>query len=131
MDILWRAAPDLARWERAAMIDPTRRPRDHADAYVREVGIEAVGAPGATCARLLAAVRNYDIFPPTLVRGVLRRPVEVGDTVGIHYVRLPLVRLFFAARVIATFDGAAPGEPACGASGARQPRRAGPPRDDR
>jgi uncharacterized protein (UPF0548 family) len=47
----------------------------------------------------------YRIFPTWLIEPVLRRePVQVGDTVG-ALLWLPLgFRLFFASRVVATFD---------------------------
>ena len=51
------------------------------------------------------AIRAYSIFPPSLVAGVTRGPIQLGDTVGIHYLGFPLVRLFFAARVVDVFDG--------------------------
>ncbi len=80
-------------------------PRDHHDSYQRELAPETAGEPGDRFRRVAAAIRRYSIFPPRLVEGVLRRPIELDDTVGIHYRGLRLVRLFFAARVIATFDG--------------------------
>jgi uncharacterized protein (UPF0548 family) len=41
-----------------------------------------------------------------LLRPVIRRaPLEVGDTVGAHYVGFRVVRVFFASRVVDVFDG--------------------------
>jgi hypothetical protein len=75
--------------------------------YEREVAREAVGDPeraGASL-RLAKAISRYEIFPPTLLTGVLRRwPVEVGDTVGGCYHLMPGIDLFFASRVVACFD---------------------------
>src|SRR5262249_8219366 len=48
-------------------------------------------------------------FPPELVEAIVRRPIELGDTVGVHYRRFRIVRLFFAARVTEVFDGAVDG----------------------
>ncbi len=55
-------------------------------------------------------MRAYEIFPPRLVTGVLRRaPVEPGDSYGICYHFLPGVDLFFGGRVTDSFDGPADG----------------------
>ncbi len=103
--------PALEDWERRPFwpdVDEGPRAGDRRDIHEREVGAEAPGVPepGGPHERVAAAILGYDIFPPRLVRGVLRRaPVEVGDTVGIHYRFLPGVDLFFAARVTARFDG--------------------------
>src|SRR5262249_43402938 len=45
------------------------------------------------------------VFPPSLVRGLLRRPVRAGDTFGVCYRFLPGVDLFFGGRVTDAFDG--------------------------
>src|SRR5262245_35327753 len=104
MDILIVGAPRLERWEPRAFHPMHATPRDRHDVYERELAPEPPGPPGERLLRIAAAIRRYSIFPPSLVEGVLRRPVEPGDTVGIHYRGLPLVRLFFAARVIAIVD---------------------------
>ncbi len=109
MDILLFGAPRLERWDRRAFHPMHADPRDRHDAYERDLAPEPPGEPGPRFRRVAAAIRRYQIFPPGLVEGVLRRPVEVDDTVGIHYRGLRLVRLFFAARVIATFDEAEAG----------------------
>ena len=99
-------APRLARWEARPFYDVTRQPGDREDVYERDVDVEAWrGAPGPLHRALGAAILGYDIFPPGLVRGVLRRRIAVGDTVGIHYIAARLVRLFFAARVVTVLDG--------------------------
>jgi hypothetical protein len=103
--------PRLERWERQRFsrgVTAGPRRRDNHAFYQREVGKEAPGQPepdGPFC-RVAEAILRYDIFPPGLVTGVLRRtPVEVGDTVGICYHFLPGLDLFFAAQVIERFDG--------------------------
>jgi uncharacterized protein (UPF0548 family) len=106
VDLLLFGAPRLPRWDARRFHPMDAHPRDRHDVYERELEREAPGPPGPRFARIAAAIRAYSIFPPSLVEGVVRRPVEVGDTVGIHYRGLRLVRLFFAARVIDVFDGA-------------------------
>lgn len=81
------------------------RPRDRHDVYERDLAPEPPGPPGARFRRVAAAIAGYAIFPPRLVEGVVRRPVEAGDTVGICYRRFHPLRLFFAARVTEVFDG--------------------------
>ena len=88
------------------------QPGDRRDSYERVVAHEAPGEPEADgpYRRLARAVRAYEIFPPQLVTGVLRRaPVEAGDTYGICYHFLPGVDLFFGGRVTESFDGPADG----------------------
>jgi len=100
----------LDPWEKepiAAGIEGGPRPGDRRDAYTREVAKEAPGPPEANGPhrRLAAAIWRYDIFPPRVVTGVLRRtPLEKGDTVGILYHAPILADLFFAARVTERFD---------------------------
>ncbi len=103
-------APDLAAWERRRIwpgVENGPAKGDRQDAYEREAGVEAPGPPepGGPHRRAAAAILRYDIFPPSLVRPVLRRePVRAGDTVGIRYHLAPGIGLFFAARVVACFD---------------------------
>jgi hypothetical protein len=104
VDILLFRRPRLARWDRRPFHTDRRTARDHQDVYERDLEPESPGPPGEHFRRVAAAIRRYDIFPPSLVAGVIRRPVEPGDTVGIHYRGFPLVRLFFAARVVEIFD---------------------------
>ncbi len=108
MDILFTGTPRLERWEQRAFHAMARTARDRDDVYERDLAPEAPGEPGERFRRVHAAIRAYSIFPPSLVAGVTRRPIEAGDVVGIHYRGFPLVRLFFAARVVEVFDG--PGE---------------------
>ena len=102
----------LARWESRPFWPAAERgPDDRClrDRFRRDVGREPPGAPLADgpFRRAAEAILRYEVFPPSLIRPVLRRsPVDVGDTVGIFY--RPL-RLFFAARVIERFDGAGDG----------------------
>jgi uncharacterized protein (UPF0548 family) len=109
VDILIAGAPRLERWDTRPFHSMERRSRDRSDVYERWVADEPPGPPGARFRAIADSIRRYGIFPPSLVTGVLRRPVEVGDTVGVHYRGLPLVTLFFAARVVDVFDGATDG----------------------
>jgi hypothetical protein len=83
-------------------------PDDHRDGYRRVVAIEPPGAPqpNGPFRRLAEAIKRYDIFPPSLVRPLLRGPLNVGDTFGTRYHFLPGVDFFFGGRVIDVFDGA-------------------------
>jgi len=114
MQILWRCFGQRPRLESldalpfSAGVADGPRPGDRRDAYERVVAREAPGEPqrGGPYRRLARAVRAYEIFPPRLVSGVLRRaPVEPGDTYGICYHFLPGLALFFGGRVTASFDG--------------------------
>lgn len=105
MDVLLVGEPRLERWDGRPFHSMERRAGDRADVYERWVAEEAPGAPGARFRAIAESIRRYGIFPPSLVTGVVRRPVEVGDTVGVHYRGLRAVRLFFAARVVDVFEG--------------------------
>jgi uncharacterized protein (UPF0548 family) len=104
VDILVFGSPRLDRWDGRPFHPTDRTPRDHADVYERDVLVEPPGDPGAGYRRIADAILSYSIFPPGLVQGVLRDRIAPGDTVGVHYRGLRLVRLFFAARVIDVFD---------------------------
>lgn len=68
------------------------------------IASEPAGPAEADFARVESAILNYDIFGPSMGRGLLRRePVQVGDTVGLRYTRLGWVHLFFACRVTEVF----------------------------
>lgn len=109
MDFVFFGTPDLARWERRPIwpaIAAGPREGDARDCYRRDIAVEPPGDPVAdgVFERTAAAILRYDIFPPSVIVGVLRRtPVEVGDTVGTRYKRLRAVDLFFASRVVARF----------------------------
>lgn len=105
MDLLIVGQPRLERWEARECHPFDRRPGDRADAYERDLAPEEPGPPGARFAAVAAEIRGYRIFPRSMIEPVIRRPVEVGDTVGAHFRGFPLVRIFFASRVVATFDG--------------------------
>jgi Domain of unknown function (DUF1990) len=118
VQIIWRflgQQPDLARLEPLPLtpgvgIGPG--PGDRQDSYERVMAQEAPGAPEpAGPFELLAkAILGYEIFPPQLVSGVLRRnPVQVGDTYGICYHFWPGIDFFFAGRVVAVFREEAEG----------------------
>jgi uncharacterized protein (UPF0548 family) len=103
-------APNLSAWENRPIwpgIEDGPAKGERQDVHEREIGVEAPGEPepDGIHRRAAAAILRFDIFPPRLVRPVLRRePIEVGDTVGICYHQAPGIDLFFAARVIACFD---------------------------
>jgi uncharacterized protein (UPF0548 family) len=103
-------SPRLDDWEKRPFwpgVESGPTPGDRQDAYEREVGVEAPGEPepDGTHRRAAAAILRFDIFPPRLVRPVLRRaPVQVGDTVGVSYRLAPGIEVLFAARVTAAFD---------------------------
>lgn len=104
-----RRPPNLERWEARALargVDEGPQASDNRDLYERQVATETSGPPeaGGAHRRVAAAIMRYEIFPPTLVSGVLRRaPVQPGDTVGILYHAVGC-ELFFAARVVSCFD---------------------------
>jgi len=115
VDILIRRAPDLARWEGRDLwpaIAAGPRERDARDCFRRDVAVEAPGQPvaGGPFERVAAAILRYEVFPPALVEGVLRRaPLESGDTVGIRYKGFRIAHVFFAARVVDRFRRVAGG----------------------
>jgi hypothetical protein len=77
-------------------------PGDRRDRYERVVAQETPGdpEPDGPFERIAAAILRYDIFPPSLLSGVLARtPVEPGDTLGICTHLLPGVDMFFGGRV--------------------------------
>lgn len=104
----------LDRWERQPFTPGTLAgpgARDRRDSYQREVAQEKPGEPeiGGPHERVAAAIMRYEIFPPWMISGVLRRvPVREGDTVGILFHSPVGAKLFFAARAIEVFDS--PGE---------------------
>src|SRR5437763_361889 len=68
------------------------RPGDRRDRYERVVAQEAPGdpEPGGPFERLAAAILGYEVFPSSLVSGVLAHtPVEAGDTFAACYHFLP------------------------------------------
>jgi hypothetical protein len=79
---------------------------DRRDRYERVVAQESPGdpEPDGPFERVAAAILRYDIFPPSLVSGVLpRTPVEPGDVYGICSHLLPGVDVFFGGRVKRSF----------------------------
>jgi hypothetical protein len=118
MQVLWRCFGQQPRLETldalpfSPGVEQGPRPGDRGDSYERVVAQEATGEPepDGPYRRLARAVRAYEIFPPQLVSGVLRRaPIEAGDTYGICYHFFPGVDLFFGGRATASFDGPANG----------------------
>jgi hypothetical protein len=81
-------------------------PGDYRDSYERVMATEPSGPPepDGPFETLARAILGYEIFPASLVSGVLRRnPVQVGDTYGICYHILPGIDFFFGGRVVAVF----------------------------
>ena len=118
MHIIWRCFGQQPRLETqdslpfSPGVEQGPRPGDWRDAYERVVAHESPGEPepAGPYHRLARAVRAYEIFPPWLVSGALRRaPIEAGDAYGICYHFLPGVDLFFGGRATASFDGPADG----------------------
>lgn len=116
MDVLLpTGSAHLARWEARPFHDTVAlgpAPGDKRDVYTRRIGLEQQGPPAADgpFRRAADAILAYRVFPPTVIAGLLRHtPVQPGDTVGIRYRGLGLVHLFFAARVVAIFDGPSDG----------------------
>ncbi|MBX3166085.1 MAG: DUF1990 family protein [Candidatus Eremiobacteraeota bacterium] len=104
MFLPWFAQEDLSAWEARPVSAATAAgPQSYSfhDVHRRIVAVEPPGPPRSEGPfRILAeAIRNYDIFPRRLGRGVLRRPVQVGDVVGLRYYLAPGLHLFFASRV--------------------------------
>lgn len=104
MFLPWFAQEDLAEWESRPVSSSTLagpQPYSYHDIHRRIVAVEPPGAPVPNGPfRILAkAIRNYNVFPPRLGRGVLRRPVQVGDAVGLRYYLIPGLHIFFASRV--------------------------------
>lgn len=104
MFLPWFLKENLAAWEGRPVCPATAAgPQSYSfhDHHRRIVAVERPGPPLANgpFQRLADAIRTYDIFPPRLGRAVLRRPVQVGDVVGLRYYLVPGVHLFFASRV--------------------------------
>jgi uncharacterized protein (UPF0548 family) len=103
--------PDLSIWaarDFPPAVLPGPRPTDDHDRYARVVAREPPGGPlpDGPFRRAAAAISEYRIFSPMLIRPVLARvPVAVRDTVGLTYRLLPGLRMFVACRVIDVFDG--------------------------
>ena len=111
---------DLARWEQSRFsvkVEKGPRPHDKRDNHQRVVGCEEPGLPSAhgSARRLADAILRFDVFPPSLLRRIVRRtPVEVGDTIGLRYHFVPGLDLFFAARVIDRFEDVTNNQWRCG-----------------
>jgi hypothetical protein len=119
MQFIWRLfgqRPNLATLERLPItpgVDAGPRSGDNRDHYSRVVAHEAAGVPepDGPFRRLATAILGYEIFPPTIVVGVLpRRPLCPGETFGICYHFLPGLDLFFGGRVMEVFDGEVAGQ---------------------
>ena len=93
-------SPNLTAWEKRPIwpgIENGPAKGDRQDVHEREIGVETPGPPepDGIHRRAAAAILHFEIFPPRLVRPVLRRqPIQVGDTVGICYHQAPGIDLF-------------------------------------
>jgi hypothetical protein len=113
MPFLWRILgqlPNLTTLERLPQtpgVEQGPRSGGRRDHYHCVVAQEKPGAPkpDGPFRRLERAIRLYRIFPSWLVTGVLRRPVEVGDTYGICFHCLPGIDWFFGGRVTTVLNG--------------------------
>lgn len=109
MFLPWFLKENLAAWEGRPISPATAAgPQNYSfhDHHRRIVAVESPGlpVPGGPFERLADAIRNYNIFPARLGRGVLRGPVQVGDAVGLRYYLLPGLHIFFASRVYEVID---------------------------
>ena len=111
--IIWRMfgqrpTPDgCERWPLSAGVEAGPQPGDRIGRAERLMGHERTGPPepDGLYQRLARAIRAYEVFPPRLLTGVLRRtPVEPGDTFGSCFHVVPGIDLFFAGRVTQVFD---------------------------
>jgi hypothetical protein len=118
MRLIWRflgQKPDLTALESLPFtpgVEAGPLPGNRQDSYERVIAREAPGAPepGGPFDTVAHAIFGYEVFPPRLLGGVLRRnPVQVGDTYGICYHVLPGIDLFFGGRVTAVFRAEADG----------------------
>ena len=107
MEVLFKSAPAaLDPWKNRAITGQHPDPACHRDCYRRRLAVEEPGPPGSTFRRLSDCILDYQIFPERLIRAVKAPgPVAAGDTLGIRFVALPLVDLFFACRVLRSFAG--------------------------
>jgi hypothetical protein len=112
VQIIWRflgQQPDLARLEPLPFspgVEAGPQPGDRRDSYERVVSHEPPGPPepAGPFVAVARAIFGYEIFPPSLVSGVLRRnPVQEGDTYGVRYHVFPGIDFFFGGRVLAVF----------------------------
>lgn len=88
------------------------RASDTRDQHTLVIGRESPGPPqpGGPFERVAAAIARFDVLPARLGSPLVARgPVETGDVLGISYRLLPGLRLVFAARVTARFEGRAEG----------------------
>lgn len=110
MQFLLGPPPLLEEWESRRLqpdVQGGPPPGAFRDRYEALVGREAPGPPevDGPFRRSAHAIMGYEIFPTWVGGRALRRPVRVGDTVGLLYRFLPWVSLFFASRVVDVFDG--------------------------
>lgn len=111
MQILLGPPPLLEDWESRPLLPHVQGgplPGAFHDRYEAVVGHEPPGPPEVEgpFRRAAHAIMAYRIFPLGVGGRVVRRPVRVGDTVGLLYRFLPWMTLFFASRVTEVFDGA-------------------------
>ena len=102
--------PNLQRWanrDYPPKLLAGPQATDDRDRYARIVGIEPPGdpRPDGPFRKVASAILDYRVFPLSVLTPVMaKRPVSLGDTVGLTYRLLPGLRMFVASRVIAVFD---------------------------
>lgn len=101
--------PDLRHWSYRSVnpLAPRERvPNPFHDRLEVTLAVEAPGQPepGGPFERLEQSVLAYRVFGSDIGDPVLERsPVRAGDTIGLCYRFLGIVRLFFASRVAEVF----------------------------
>lgn len=110
MQFLWPwQQPDLERWRHRAIHPLAPRhlvPAPYHDRLEVTLFMERPGEPepGGSFERVEKRVLSYQVFGREIGDPVLEPgPVEVGDTIGLVYRFTPLLRLFFASRVVEKF----------------------------
>jgi uncharacterized protein (UPF0548 family) len=101
--------PDLGLWQ-ARSVHPLaareRVPSPYHDRLEVTLATEPSGPPqdGGPFERLERSVLAYRVFGHDIGRSVLERtPVQRGDTIGLVYRFVGVLRLFFASRVVEVF----------------------------
>ena len=99
----------LDRWQsrpHSFGVEQGPQPADKRDNHEREAAQEPPGPPlpNGPFRRLADSIVNFDIFGNVAEAVLLRKPIEVGDVVGMKYRLMPGLRNFFAARVYERFD---------------------------
>lgn len=98
--------PDLSLWVERSIHPLAARnslPNPYHDKLEMTLGLEAPGPPelDGPYTRLEKNIFSYQVFGPEVAQPVIGdTPLKIGDTIGLTYHFLGLVRLFFASRVV-------------------------------